>query len=120
MDHANTLPDGISIASEHRYHEGIPPPSYQATVRAKSTLDLTSRMERKFAQYNASQNVFKRWLFEILSVAISAICMGKEDCTKVMSIKLTCYRSHYCDTSCSQEPTSWEMASWTYCNHNSV
>jgi hypothetical protein len=78
MDHTNRLPDGQSVPSEQRYHDEIAPPSYQTTVRAKSTLDLTSRIERKFAQYNASQNVFKRWLFEILSVATSAICMGKE------------------------------------------
>ena len=34
-------------------------------------------LERTYwqAQYNTSQNVFKRWLFEIISLTISAICM---------------------------------------------
>jgi len=40
-------------------------------------LDVTQRIERKLAHYNASQNIFKRWLFEILSVTISACCVGK-------------------------------------------
>ncbi|KAH7083226.1 hypothetical protein BKA63DRAFT_599261 [Paraphoma chrysanthemicola] len=39
-------------------------------------LDFPQRIERKLAEYNASQNVFKRWLFEIGSWLISAICMG--------------------------------------------
>jgi hypothetical protein len=42
----------------------------------KSSLDLTQRLERKLAEYNASENVFKRWLFEILSWVVSALCMG--------------------------------------------
>jgi hypothetical protein len=42
----------------------------------KGALDFTQRIERKLAEYNASQNVFKRWLFEIVSWLISAICMG--------------------------------------------
>jgi hypothetical protein len=40
------------------------------------SLDLTQRLERKLAEYNSSENVFKRWLFEILSWTISALCMG--------------------------------------------
>lgn len=39
-------------------------------------MDLTQRLERKLAEYNASQNIFKRWLFEILSWLIAAVCMG--------------------------------------------
>ncbi|KAH7093057.1 hypothetical protein FB567DRAFT_487165 [Paraphoma chrysanthemicola] len=39
-------------------------------------LDFTQRIERKLAEYNASQNVLKRWLFEIGSWLVSAICMG--------------------------------------------
>jgi hypothetical protein len=39
-------------------------------------LDLTQRLERKLAEYNASANPLKRWLFEILCWCISAICMG--------------------------------------------
>jgi uncharacterized membrane protein YidH (DUF202 family) len=42
----------------------------------EKSLDLTQRIERKLAEYNASQNVFKRWLFEIGSWLISASCMG--------------------------------------------
>jgi hypothetical protein len=39
-------------------------------------LDLIQRLEKKLAEYNASQNVFKRWLFEIVSWLVSAACMG--------------------------------------------
>jgi len=42
----------------------------------KSSLDFTQKIERKLAEYNASQNVFKRWLFEISSWLVSAVCMG--------------------------------------------
>jgi hypothetical protein len=41
----------------------------------KPSLDLTQRLERKLAEYNASKNVFKRWLFEIVSWAASALSM---------------------------------------------
>jgi hypothetical protein len=33
-------------------------------------------VEKKLAEYNASQNVFKRWLFELLSCLVSVLCMG--------------------------------------------
>jgi hypothetical protein len=46
------------------------------SVQEKGSLDLTQRLERKLAEYNASENVFKRWLFEILCWLISALCMG--------------------------------------------
>jgi hypothetical protein len=39
-------------------------------------LDIIQRLEKKLAEYNASQNVFKRWLFEIVSWLVSAVCMG--------------------------------------------
>jgi hypothetical protein len=42
----------------------------------KVSLDFTQRLERKLAEYNASNNVFKRWLFEILCWITSALCMG--------------------------------------------
>lgn len=48
-------------------------PSYSKT---KSSLDLTQRLERKLAEYNASENLFKRWLFEISSWLVAAVCMG--------------------------------------------
>ncbi|KAF7673850.1 hypothetical protein GT037_008465 [Alternaria burnsii] len=41
----------------------------------KPSLDFTQRAEKKLAEYNASNNVFKRWLFEIVSWCISAACM---------------------------------------------
>ena len=52
-----------------------PPPSYPASVQQKPSLDLSQRFEKKLAEYNASQNILKRWLFEIISLTISAICM---------------------------------------------
>ncbi|KAL1801424.1 hypothetical protein ACET3X_001766 [Alternaria dauci] len=52
------------------------PPSYRASVHDKHPLDFPGRIEQKLAQYNTSQNVFKRWLFEIISVSTSAVCMG--------------------------------------------
>lgn len=41
----------------------------------KNTLDLTQRLERKLAEYNASDNVFKRWILEVTSWMISAACL---------------------------------------------
>jgi hypothetical protein len=34
----------------------------------KPSLDFTQRLERKLAEYNASENAFKKWLFEILGI----------------------------------------------------
>jgi hypothetical protein len=45
-------------------------------VQEKPNLDIPRRIEQKLAQYNASQNILKRWLFEIVSVTTSAFCMG--------------------------------------------
>jgi hypothetical protein len=42
----------------------------------KSSLDFMQRVERKLAEYNASENVFKRWLFEMLCWLTSALSMG--------------------------------------------
>ncbi|OAG15635.1 hypothetical protein CC77DRAFT_1065702 [Alternaria alternata] len=53
-----------------------PPPSYRESVQHKPSLDLSQRFEKKLAEYNASQNILKRWLFEIVSLTVSAICMG--------------------------------------------
>jgi hypothetical protein len=44
-------------------------------VEEKPSLDFTQRIERKLAEYNASDNVFKRWLLEITCWTISASCM---------------------------------------------
>ena len=51
-------------------------PSSSPDENGKRPLDLVQRLERKLAGYNASQNVFKRWLFELASWLISALCMG--------------------------------------------
>ncbi|KAH6378368.1 hypothetical protein HBI34_017720 [Parastagonospora nodorum] len=40
------------------------------------SLDFTQRFERKLVQYNASQNILKRWLFEIINWCVSAVCMA--------------------------------------------
>ncbi|KNG44805.1 hypothetical protein DDE82_001492 [Stemphylium lycopersici] len=54
----------------------IPPPSYRASLHEKPLFDFPGRIEKKLAHYNASQNVVKRWLLEIISVTTSALCMG--------------------------------------------
>jgi hypothetical protein len=72
-------PDGSTTRQNTRHHDQAPPPSYRASVAAEIGLDIPQRIERKLAQYNASQNTFKRWLFEIFSVTTSAICMGEGD-----------------------------------------
>lgn len=46
----------------------------------KRCLDFTQRIEKKLAEYNASNNVFKRWLLELISWSISALCMGAVVC----------------------------------------
>ena len=52
------------------------PSSTSINTGEKRSLDLTQRIERKLAEYNASENVLKRWLFEIVSCLISASCMA--------------------------------------------
>jgi hypothetical protein len=42
----------------------------------EKSIDFIQRIERKWAEYDASQNVFKRWFFELSSWLVSAICMG--------------------------------------------
>jgi hypothetical protein len=39
-------------------------------------LDWTQKIEKKLAEYGTSQNICKRWIFEILSWLVSALCMG--------------------------------------------
>jgi hypothetical protein len=70
-------PEPSHTSSTPKSANDAPPPSYRASIRNDTSLDITQRLEQKLAHYNASQNVVKRWLFEILSVATSAICMGK-------------------------------------------
>jgi hypothetical protein len=50
--------------------------SFSTAEKKPRALDFTQRLERKLAEYNTSQNIFKRWLFEILSWSISALCMA--------------------------------------------
>ncbi|RYO72081.1 hypothetical protein AA0113_g1648 [Alternaria arborescens] len=49
---------------------------YASDDKDKRSLDLIQRLEKKLAEYNASQNVFKRWLFEIICWLVSAACIG--------------------------------------------
>ncbi|KAF1936136.1 hypothetical protein EJ02DRAFT_414481 [Clathrospora elynae] len=59
------------------YHHGRDTSdSLDSNANTKSSLDLTQRLERKLAEYNASDYFFKRWLFEIASWLVSALCMG--------------------------------------------
>ncbi|KAG9187404.1 hypothetical protein G6011_05275 [Alternaria panax] len=57
-------------------HERDASLSFAADEADEKPLDLVQRLEKKLAQYNASQNVFKRWLFETASWLVSALCMG--------------------------------------------
>jgi hypothetical protein len=51
------------------------PESLDSFKNERSSLDFTQRIERKLAEYNASDNFFKRWLFEISSWLIGACSM---------------------------------------------
>lgn len=42
----------------------------------ETKLDFTQRLEKKLAEYNASNNVFKRWFFEITSWLVAAASLG--------------------------------------------
>lgn len=57
----------------HRYQIG--PPDFQSSEDKSTSLDISQRIERKIAQYNTSQNVLKRWLFETISLGTAAIAM---------------------------------------------
>ncbi|CAI6323242.1 unnamed protein product [Periconia digitata] len=43
---------------------------------SKSSLDITQKLEKKLAELNASENVFKRWIYEIVTLSIAATCMA--------------------------------------------
>ncbi|KAF3006856.1 hypothetical protein E8E13_010804 [Curvularia kusanoi] len=51
-------------------------PSYPTSTQQQHSFDMIQNFERKLTQYNASENVLKRWLFEILSWTASAASMG--------------------------------------------
>ena len=63
-----------------------PPPTFQTSDNEKSSFDFLSRVEQKLAQYNASESILQRWLFEILSVVTSAACMGERSLVCVTHI----------------------------------
>jgi hypothetical protein len=58
-----------------RYRRPCTPWSLDSSENEKPSLDFTQQIERKLAEYNASENVFKRWIFEMLSWLISACSM---------------------------------------------
>ncbi|KAK1917397.1 hypothetical protein P3342_000110 [Pyrenophora teres f. teres] len=77
----HTTPILPKSSTEHSARDAPPigydtRPSCDSTPKEKKSLDLVQKLERKLADYNASQNVFKRWLFEITSWLVSALCMG--------------------------------------------
>lgn len=45
-------------------------------METKSATYLKQKVERKLLAYNNSPNVFKRWMFELLSWFVSALCMA--------------------------------------------
>jgi len=68
-----------SNAPHHHCHsqdESKSSDSFGTTVKDNRSLDFTQRIEKKLAEYNGSQNAFKRWLFEILSWSLSLLCLG--------------------------------------------
>jgi hypothetical protein len=56
-------------------HDTELPQPHTSIEKNKTPLDFTQRIERRLAEYDASDNVFERWLFEILSLLVSAACM---------------------------------------------
>lgn len=73
-----------------RVYRGEAPPSYRASRPASVSLDISQRFERTLARYNASDSIWKRWLFEIISWAASAACVvSRNHSTSLLTIKLT-------------------------------
>jgi len=67
------LPHNSPQSGEYRRPHS--PASLDLSENEKPSFDFTQRIERKLAEYNASNNVFKRWLFEMSSWLISACSM---------------------------------------------
>jgi hypothetical protein len=66
------------------------PPSYRASESVSTSLDITQRLERKLARYNASGSIWKRWLFEIIGWAASAACVvSPNHSTSILMTTLT-------------------------------
>jgi hypothetical protein len=77
---SSTPPNQQHLGCSPRHHFGScdksrSHPSSGTPTNSKRSLDFTQRVERKLAEYNASQNVVKRWLFEIISWSVSLACM---------------------------------------------
>lgn len=69
------IPTQPKIQLFERVDRGEAPPSYRASRPASISLDIPQRFERTLACYNASDSIWKRWLFEIVSWATSAACI---------------------------------------------
>ena len=69
------VPTQPKIELFERVNRGEAPPSYRASRPASKSLDIPQRFERTLARYNASDSIWKRWLFEIVSWATSAACI---------------------------------------------
>jgi len=53
----------------------IQPPTFE-NEKADPSANIAQRIEEKLWSYNSSGNVIERWLLEIVSWMISAVCMG--------------------------------------------
>lgn len=69
--HSSQLPVHSTERNTHIFSK-----SGSSIVKRDAPLDLTQRLEKKLAEYNASDNVLKRWILELSSWAISALCLG--------------------------------------------
>jgi hypothetical protein len=75
-DGLNSLKTPRTCSQEEFPKQGHNATGLGSSANDTTSLDFTQRFERKLAEYNASQNVFKRWLFEITSWLVSAVSMG--------------------------------------------
>ncbi|PVH91780.1 hypothetical protein DM02DRAFT_479332, partial [Periconia macrospinosa] len=62
--------------SEDRQQQIPPQCTNVDSHQTKSSLDITQKLERNLAHLNASNNIFKRWAYEIISWSVSALCMA--------------------------------------------
>jgi hypothetical protein len=51
------------------------PPFNPGSTHDSTALDLPQHIESRLARYNASDSVWRRWLFEIISWTTSGVCM---------------------------------------------
>ncbi|PVH93592.1 hypothetical protein DM02DRAFT_220929 [Periconia macrospinosa] len=72
---SHSTPPRIPLSDNQ--HAQVPPPySTVDSHHTTSSLDLTQKLERNLAHLNASDNIFKRWIYEIVSWSVSALCMA--------------------------------------------